>query len=116
MKPQELSIKEKVNYVLKAKKLTDHRHTCHYPGCNAIVKPQFWGCSPHWFALPAWARSMIWATYVPGQELKKNPTQAYLDVAERVQVWIVATETWKVIQPMVAAGNLNNLGLVFHPL
>lgn len=111
MKQEELSIRDKVEYVLKAQGLTGVKHTCHWPGCFAVVKPQFWGCTNHWFALPAVLRSMIWATYKPGQELRKNPSPQYLIVAEKVQVWIIATEVWATIRPMVCSGNLENLGV-----
>lgn len=116
MKKEEYSLKEKVQYVIEKKGLTGINHTCHWPGCFAKVKPQFWGCQPHWYSLPRELRSMIWATYTPGQELKKNPSRNYLSVAEKVQVWIIATETWATIRPMVCSGNYKNLGLEFHPL
>lgn len=110
------SVKDKVNYVLRKTNLTNHRHTCHYPGCTSIVKPQFWGCTPHWFALPAWARSMIWATYKPGQEISKNPSAGYLEVVAKIHIYIIASETWNVIRSRVAAGNYSNLGVEHHPL
>lgn len=116
MKKQEISIKDKVNYVIRAKGLAGHSHTCHWPGCQAIVKPQFWGCFPHWNELPAWARSMIWASYTPGQEIKKNPSQGYIEVIERVYIWIMATESWKATEYFVRQGNYKNLGVEFHPL
>lgn len=110
------SIKDKVAYVKNALADPNNKHHCHYPGCTAFVKPAFWGCSSHWFALPAWARSMIWATYNPMQEIKKTPSKAYLDVATKIQIWIIATETWATIRPMVDGGNFQNLGVEFHPL
>lgn len=106
----------KVAYVKKALNDPRNKHTCHWPGCNIIVKPAFWGCYNHWMQLPAWARSMIWATYNPMQEIKKNPSKAYIDVVTKVEVWIIAQEVWQTIAPMVRAGNLQNLGVVHHPL
>jgi len=28
-------------------------HHCHWPGCIREVPPKMWGCSTHWFRLPA---------------------------------------------------------------
>ena len=46
-----------------------------------------WGCKPHWFRLPKRLRDQIWATYRPGQERDRNPSEAYLAVADEVQEW-----------------------------
>lgn len=66
------------------------KHTCHWPGCPAACPPSMWGCRAHWFALPKPLRDRIWATYVPGQEITKTPSDAYLDAAHAVQAWIKA--------------------------
>lgn len=59
------------------------RHTCHWPGCEVAVPPKMWGCNRHWSMLPKDIRKEIWATYKPGQEVKKNPSQAYIAAAVR---------------------------------
>lgn len=64
------------------------KHTCHWPGCPREVPPKMWGCTQHWFKLPKMLRDLIWATYVPGQEISKTPSAAYLDAAHKVQDWI----------------------------
>ena len=46
-----------------------------------------WGCRKHWFKLPKRLRYKIWETYVPGQEITKTPSQAYLDTADEVEEW-----------------------------
>ena len=56
-------------------------HTCHWPGCQRHVPPKLWGCAPHWFTLPKDLRDRIWAAYIPGQEVTKTPSDAYLGVA-----------------------------------
>lgn len=63
-------------------------HTCHWPGCQSHVPPAMWGCKKHWFALPKALRDRVWATYRPGQEITKTPSDAYLKVAQDVQQWI----------------------------
>jgi hypothetical protein len=40
-------------------------------------------CRRHWFSLPQDIRDEIWEVYVPGQEIRKEPTDEYLEVAQR---------------------------------
>ncbi|HEV8503678.1 MAG TPA: hypothetical protein VGR63_19055 [Casimicrobiaceae bacterium] len=47
-----------------------------------------WGCRAHWYQLPQRLRNRIWAAYVPGQEISKTPSPAYIDAAKAVQQWI----------------------------
>jgi hypothetical protein len=63
-------------------------HTCHWPGCGKEVPPKMWGCKTHWFRLPANLRGLIWATYRSGQEVTKTPSLAYINAAQKVQLWI----------------------------
>lgn len=63
-------------------------HTCHWPGCPKEAPPAMWGCSPHWYKLPQELRNLIWRTYVPGQEITKTPSNAYIAAAKNVQDWI----------------------------
>lgn len=62
-------------------------HHCHWPGCGRAVPPKLWGCAPHWFALPKELRDRVWATFVPGQEVTKTPSAAYLAVAREAQAF-----------------------------
>ena len=64
------------------------KHTCHWDGCTKEVPPAMWGCKGHWFALPKFLRDQVWASYVPGQEKIKTPSEKYLLVAALVQLWI----------------------------
>lgn len=63
-------------------------HFCHWPGCQKVVPPRMWGCPPHWFKLPAFWRAQIWRYYRPGQEIDKQPSKTYIEVAKAVQQWI----------------------------
>lgn len=47
-----------------------------------------WGCRSHWFRLPKWIRDSIWRAYVPGQEERLDPSEAYLHAARAAQDWI----------------------------
>lgn len=62
-------------------------HRCHWPGCNVEVAPKYWGCYRHWFKLPKRIRDRIWAAYVPGQEVRKDPSDAYLAAATQAHIW-----------------------------
>jgi len=68
-------------------------HHCHWPSCNKEVPPKLWGCRFHWFKLPKRLRDKIWATYVPGQEITKTPSDGYLAAAHEVQEWIKQQES-----------------------
>jgi hypothetical protein len=81
-------VTDKVDYVRSAKQTRPH--TCHWPGCGKQVPPAMWGCRTHWYRLPSNLRKLIWATYVPGQEEKVNPSKAYLIASMKVQEWIEA--------------------------
>jgi hypothetical protein len=70
-------------------------HTCHWPGCQKSVPPAMWGCKTHWFRLPKRLRDLIWATYRPGQEIRKTPSTAYIKAATEVQEWIRGQEGQK---------------------
>lgn len=62
-------------------------HTCHWPSCSQPVPPKLWGCRKHWFKLPKLIRDKIWRHYVPGQEIRKDPTSEYLEVATEADTW-----------------------------
>ena len=47
-----------------------------------------WGCKMHWFTLPKFLRDRVWATYIPGQEIRKDPSEEYLEVIAQVDAWI----------------------------
>lgn len=63
-------------------------HTCHWPGCGKPVPAAAWGCKRHWYTLPQYLRTLIWSTYLPGQEISKTPSTQYVDAARQVQDWI----------------------------
>jgi hypothetical protein len=67
-------------------------HTCHWPGCGKAVPPAMWGCWLHWLKLPKRLRNRIWATYCPGQEITKTPSESYIEAARAVQHWIEKQE------------------------
>lgn len=56
-------------------------HTCHAWSCNKAVPPKMFMCKSHWFQLPKPLREAIWANYVPGQEIRKDPTAEYIQTA-----------------------------------
>jgi hypothetical protein len=72
--------------------MPDPVHICHWPACGKRIPPRKWGCREHWFRLPKRLRDLIWKTYVPGQEISKTPSRAYLAAAREVQEWIATQE------------------------
>ncbi len=71
----------------KGRHTVQHKHECHWPTCKTEVPPAMWGCKKHWFKLPKRLRNRVWATYKPGQEITKTPSQDYLNVIHDVQIW-----------------------------
>lgn len=68
-------------------------HTCHWPGCKTQCKPAFWGCSKHWFTLPAALRTKVFRCYEIGQEVSARPSAEYVEVAREVEAWALKYET-----------------------
>lgn len=66
-------------------------HRCHARGCQTPVPPKMFMCRPHWFMVPRVLQARVWATYRPGQEIRKDPTPEYLE-ATREAVEVVATK------------------------
>jgi hypothetical protein len=79
-------VSEKADYVLAQEQT--RKHACHWPGCTKQVPPAMWGCTTHWFRLPARLRARIWQSYRPGQENDLRPSADYLETAKAVQAWI----------------------------
>jgi hypothetical protein len=46
------------------------------------VAPRFLMCGRHWRMVDSYLQSDVWAHYVPGQELRKDPTMEYLRAAQ----------------------------------
>ena len=67
-------------------------HTCHAIRCDVRVPPRMFMCRRHWFALPKRMRDAVWAEYVPGQERRKDPTEAYLIVTRECIEWLARKE------------------------
>lgn len=62
-------------------------HTCHAQRCTMVVPPRLFMCARHWYMVPRELQTAIWAAYIPGQEIRKDPTLEYLEVAmEAVRV------------------------------
>ncbi len=67
-------------------------HHCHATGCTAAVPPKMFMCRRHWFRLPKPYRDAIWDAYVPGQEVRKDPTPEYLAAAQTAIQFIERAE------------------------
>lgn len=67
-------------------------HVCHARSCNKKIPPKLLMCLPHWKMVPADLQRRVWAAYVPGQEVRKNPTSEYLDVMKLAIAAVAARE------------------------
>lgn len=54
-------------------------HTCHAIGCDIEVPPKMLMCYLHWRMVPYKLKRNVWATYVEGQEIRKDPTPEYIE-------------------------------------
>jgi len=81
-----MTLARKARHVRAAKQTRSHE--CHWPGCGKLVPPAKWGCSKHWFTLPAILRAKLWRAYVIGQEETQTPTREYIKIAREIQDWI----------------------------
>lgn len=64
-------------------------HVCHATGCRIPVPPKMLMCRRHWYMVPPLLRAQIWATYRPGQEIDKQPSDEYMEV-QRECIKVVA--------------------------
>jgi len=67
-------------------------HVCHADGCNVEVPPKMFMCKRHWFMVPKPMRDRIWATYVSGQEIRKDPTDEYMEASMQAIEAVAAKE------------------------
>lgn len=58
------------------------RHECHALDCKCLVPPSMLMCAYHWRLVPEPLKKAVWRTYVAGQEIRKDSTDAYLDAAQ----------------------------------
>lgn len=73
-------------------------HTCHARDCTKSVPPKMLMCLKHWRMVPRLEQAAVWATYVPGQEITKDPTNAYL-IAAKDAINVVAEKEGKAPLP-----------------
>ena len=57
-------------------------HTCHARRCTKVVQPKMLMCLAHWRLVPKDLQRRVWHTYRTGQEIRKDPTPAYLAAAD----------------------------------
>lgn len=67
-------------------------HTCHARGCDAAVPPRMFMCRKHWRMIPKRMQDELWDAYVPGQEIRKDPTSEYIEVAMRLVRYVQEKE------------------------
>lgn len=68
------------------------KHKCHAHECTKSVPPKMLMCLIHWKMVPKFAQDEIWRAYVPGQEIRKNPTDQYLKAQQVAVVLVLVKE------------------------
>ena len=76
-----------------------HMHLCHAVGCERAVPPRYLMCSAHWGMVPHHLQQRVWATYVRGQEVRKDPTPEYLAAARAAINAVAAREIRPLLPP-----------------
>lgn len=64
-------------------------------------------CPKHWFALPERMRDAVWAAYVPGQEVRKDPSAQYLLVTREAVEYLEDIERRQGQFPVFVSGATN---------
>jgi hypothetical protein len=62
------------------------KHECHAYGCTTSVPPKMLMCLKHWKMVPKFAQDDVWATYLPGQEVRKDPSSDYIKAQQRARI------------------------------
>jgi hypothetical protein len=68
------------------------KHLCHAVGCKRPCPPRMLMCKAHWRIVPKALQDAVWATYRPGQETTKTPSDAYLAAAQAAIDAVAAKE------------------------
>lgn len=68
------------------------KHLCHAEACQATVPPKLLMCAKHWRMVPKVLQDEVWALYIPGQEVTKDPTIEYLECVHRVIEYVHTLE------------------------
>lgn len=51
-------------------------------GCQTEIPPKLFMCLKHWRMVPVDCQKQVWQHYVNGQEIRKDPTTAYLAIVQ----------------------------------
>ena len=67
-------------------------HKCHARGCQVEVEPRMLCCLAHWRMLPKQLQMAVWRHYRAGQEVDKQPSEAYMEAQRRAIEYIATRE------------------------
>jgi hypothetical protein len=74
-------------------------HHCHAKDCHTNVPPKMLMCLKHWRMVPKALQEDVWDAYEEGQEIRKDPTTAYLRAA-RAAINAVIIKEGKTLPPL----------------
>lgn len=88
-------------------------HTCHAMGCAVRCPPRFLMCLKHWKSVPRSLQQRVLQAYVQGQEIRKDPTDEYME-AMKAAVHAVAVKEGRIkVEPKRRKGpHPNQLALI----
>jgi hypothetical protein len=76
------------------------KHHCHWPGCTIETPASLHMCKSHWYTLPKHLRDLIWRYYVPGQEIRKDPTPEYMEAFKLTHEFAIEYERDKLAKSL----------------
>ena len=81
-------------------------HKCHATGCTVQVPPRMLMCKRHWKMVPFPVQTEVWKYYQPGQEVTKDPSEAYLN-AMRAAIEAVEVAEGRRRESVESVGRVN---------
>lgn len=67
-------------------------HHCHARGCKKKCPPKALMCAMHWAMVAPVLQADVWRTYRPGQEIKKNPSNEWMQAADAAIDYVAKME------------------------
>lgn len=65
------------------KERNEMKHTCHANNCKRPIKPALFMCLKHWNMVNKELKMELYRHYMKGQEIFKDPTEAYIHAARK---------------------------------
>ncbi len=67
-------------------------HKCHARDCGVAVPPEMLMCRRHWRMVPRKVQLAVWRHFRPGQEVEKDPSEAWHRAADAAIGFVAKSE------------------------